>query len=243
MPEKKKKTPQTIRASAETMGMFKKYAKGFKTQDEALMDLLKKAGCCDSDAPTSELPETELPAENDWNAELETTFLDFSAAICNTKQLVRDLFVKHLQIKNQQIMDIKKECDRLKTQNKNLQAKIKSKAQPEAATMEHMEKAPKNAKATPVNAAESSDSKKKEEFECWVMQADFILGLKKENEALKKEKELLQQEYAKEISMARREAALEVREEIVSQLWDRIPEKDDKVLGLKSDLVSAAVFE
>ena len=242
MPEKKKKTPKTIRASAETMGMFKKYAKGFKTQDEALMDLLKKAGCCDSDAPTSELPETELPAENDWNAELETTFFGFSAAICNTKRSLQDLFSKQLQLKERQIMDIKKECDRLKTQNKNLQAKIKSKAQPDAATMGHMEKAPKNAKAAPVNA-ENADSKKKEEFESWVMQADFILGLKKENEALKKEKELLQQEYAKEISMARREAALEIREEIVSQLWDRIPEKDDKVLGLKSDLVSAAVFE
>ena len=139
-------------------------------------------------------------------------------------------------------MDIKKECDRLKTQNKNLQAKIKSKAQPEATTIEHMEKAPKNAKAAPVNA-ENADSKKKEEFESWVMQADFILGLKKENEALKKEKELLQHEYAKEISMARREAALEVREEIVSQFWDRIPDKSDKMLSLKSELVSAAVFE
>ena len=241
MPEKKKKTPQTIRASAETMGMFKKYAKGFKTQDEALMDLLKKAGCCDSDTPVSELS-AAVSVEEDWDAELEKSFFVFSETICNTKRSLQDLFSKQLQLKERQIMDIKKEYDRLKTQNKNLQAKIKSKAQPDAATMEHMEKAPKNAQAAPVNA-ENADSKKKEEFECWVMQADFILGLKKENEALKKEKELLQQEYAKEISMARREAALEVREEIVSQLWDRIPEKDDKVLGLKSDLVSAAVFE
>ena len=161
MPDKKKKTPQTIRASAETMGMFKKYAKGFKTQDEALMDLLKKAGVIDSDAPMQELS-AAVSAEEDWSAELEKRFLAFSEMVCNTKRSMQDFLSKQLQFKDQQVMDMQRECDRLKTQNKNLQAKIKEKVQLEAATMEHMEKAPKNAKAAPVNAAESSDSKKKE---------------------------------------------------------------------------------
>lgn len=242
MPDKKKKTPQTIRASAETMGMFKKYAKGFKTQDEALMDLLKKAGVIDSDAPMQELS-AAVSAEEDWNAELEKRFLAFSEMVCHTKQSVQELLLKMLQIKDRQMMDTQRECDRLKTQNKNLQAKIKANASSESAAMEHMEKAPKNAKPAPVNAAESSDSKKKEEFESWVMQAEIILALKKENEKLKKENELLQHEYAKEISMARREAALEVREEIISQFFDKFTEKDNKMLNLQSDLASAAVFE
>ena len=237
MPEKKKKTPQTIRASAETMGMFKKYAKGFKTQEEALKDLLKKAGFGDSDAPMSELSATAVSVEEDWNAELEKSFHVFSATICNTKQSLQDLLSKQLQLKDRQMMNIQKECDRLKAENKNLQTKIKAKDRSEAATIEHIEKAPQDTNA------KSADSKKKEEFESWVMQADFILALKKENESLKKEKELLQHEYEKEISMARREAALEVREEIVSQFFAKIPEKDDKILNLKSNLTSAAVFE
>ena len=137
MPDKKKKTPQTIRASAETMGAFKKYAKGFKNQDEALMDLLKKAGCGDSDAPMSELPGAEISVEEDWNAELEKSFLVFSEMVCHTKQSVRELLLKTLQIKDRQMMETQRECDRLKAQNKNLQAKIKTKAPSES---EHIEK-------------------------------------------------------------------------------------------------------
>ena len=239
MPEKKKKTPQTIRASAETMGMFKRYAKGFKTQDEALMDLLKKAGCCDSDTPMSELLGTEFSVEDYWNAELEKRFLAFSEMICNTKQSLKDIFSKQLQKQDQQMMDIQKERDRLKAQNKNLQKKIKAKGQFES---EHSEEALKDTKAATINT-EKEDSKKKEEFVSLVMQAEIILELKKENESLKKEKEILKSEYEKEISFARREAALEVREEIVSQFFYKIPEKSDKMLDLKTDLVSAAVFE
>jgi Sec-independent protein translocase protein TatA len=239
MSEKKKKTPQTIRASAETMGAFKKYAKGFKNQDEALMDLLKKADCGDSDAPMSELPGTEISVEEDWNAELEKSFLVFSEMVCHTKQSVRELLLKTLQIKDHQMMETQRECDRLKAQNKNLQAKIKTKAPSES---EHIEKVPQNTQAAPLNA-ESADSQKKEEFNSWAMQAEIVLELKKENDSLKKEKEFFQFEYEKEISLARREAALEAREELVSRFLYKTPERDDKTLSLKSDLASAAVFE
>jgi hypothetical protein len=75
------------------------------------------------------------------------------------------------------------------------------------------------------------------------MQAEIVLELKKENDSLKKEKEFLQFEYEKEISLARREAALEAREELVSRFLYKTPERDDKTLSLKSDLASAAVFE
>ena len=78
--------------------MFKKYAKGFKTQDEALMDLLKNAGVIDSDAPRPELS-AAVSAEEDWSAELEKRFLAFSEMVCNTKRSMQDFLSKQLQFK------------------------------------------------------------------------------------------------------------------------------------------------